>query len=273
MKKNYFSKKTACAMVCAMLASIGVNAQITTFPWTETFEESSLTRADWTQIYEVNNMSWSFAAEASTGGWGIPAYEGDLMANYPATSHNFDKTKLVSPVMDMSSIGNPTLTFYYRNPFWDPDQNWLRIFYRTSDVSEWVQIAEFHEDIDDWTSSGTLDLPTPSATYQIAIEVETDYGYSTVVDAVTVDGTPLSVEERTAVNVGYFPNPAENVLNFSGNEKINEIRIFTLLGQQVLDFNVHNKMGQVDVSSLSTGNYIVQAITDRGTHAAKLAKK
>lgn len=118
-----------------------------TFPWTETFEDNSPTRGDWTQIYEVNNMAWTFASAASTGSSNITAYEGTKFANYPGDSHNFDKTKLVSPPLNLSAVSNPTVSFYYINPFWDPDQNWLRVFYRTSATSPWVQIVEFHSDI------------------------------------------------------------------------------------------------------------------------------
>lgn len=280
MKRNYFGKdwlKTipkAALVMCSLLGVSGANAQISTFPWTEDFEDTSPTRESWTQIYEVNTMAWTFATSPSTGGFGsIVAHDGVKMANYPATSHNFDKTKLVSPVLDLSGVTNPTLEFYYRNPFWDPDQNWLRIFYRTSDASPWIQIMEYHEDVDAWTSSGVLELPTPSATYQIAVEVETDYGYSTTVDALVVNGEPLGVDERKMLSVGYYPNPAQDVLHFSSNQKVNELRVFTLLGQKVLETAVENNMGQIDVSSLSSGNYIVQAITANGTHAFKLAKK
>lgn len=280
MKRNYFGTgwlKTipkAALVVGSLLALSGANAQVSTFPWTEDFEDASPTREAWTQIYETNNMSWTFATSPSTGGFGsVVAHDGVKMANYPATSHNFDKTKLVSPVLDMSGISNPTLEFYYRNPFWDPDQNWLRIFYRTSDVSPWVQIMEYHENVTAWTSSGIIDLPTPSATYQIAVEVETDYGYSTTVDALVVNGQLLGVDQMKKLTVGYYPNPAQDLLNFSSNEKVNELKIYTLLGQKVLEVAVENTMGQIDVSRLSSGNYVVQAITANGTHAFKLAKK
>lgn len=62
---EFFIKRLSLAVT--IFAAIGINAQITTFPWTETFEDNSITRGNWTQIYEVNNMSWTFASTSSTG--------------------------------------------------------------------------------------------------------------------------------------------------------------------------------------------------------------
>lgn len=149
VKKHFF------LTLFVLIFSLGATAQISSFPWTETFEDNSTSRADWTQIYEVNTMAWTYATSPSTGGYvggasSATAYEGTKFANFPGTSHFFDKTKLVSPVLNLSGIINPTLSFFYRNPFWSPDQNWLRIFYRTSDSSPWVQITELHSNVPSW---------------------------------------------------------------------------------------------------------------------------
>lgn len=279
MKQNYKNLKVSNLvkkgffLASFALACTGVNAQVSTFPFTETFEDASPTRSAWTQIYEVNNMSWTYATSPTTGGTGVTAYEGTKFANYPGTSHNFDKTKLVSPVLDLSNYENASVSFYFRNPFWSPDQNWLRIFYRTSSTSPWVQLAEYHSNVTAWTNSGAIALPNPSATYQIAVECETDYGYSTTVDALTVTATQLGVNEFAKAQVRYYPNPAGNVLNFSSPEAVSEIQIFNLFGQKVLDKKLNANEGQIDVSNLAAGNYVVQTTTSVGTESFKLAKK
>lgn len=280
MKQNYpqhlfftpFLKQCSLT-VLLFVFTVAANAQISTFPWMETFEDSSPTRGSWTQIYEVNNMSWTFATSPSTGGTGVSAYEGVKFANYPGTSHLFDKTKLVSPVLNLSGVTNPTVSFHFRNPYWNPDQNWLRIFYRTSATSAWLQIAEFHSNVTAWTSSGDIALPDPSATYQIAVEVETDYGYSTTVDALVVNGVLATSEFEKAAVVKYYPNPAENVLHFSSHETVSDVAVFNLLGQKVLETKVNANEGQIDISGLASGNYVVQANTGAGKETFKMVKK
>lgn len=275
MKRKLFSvlSKQRLSFAFTILAAIGINAQITTFPWTETFEDSSPTRGNWTQIYEVNNMSWTFASTSSTGSVST-AYEGVKFANYPGTSHNFDKTKLVSPVLNLSAVTNPTVSFHYINRLWSPDQNWLRVFYRTSATSAWVQIAEFHSNITTWTSSGAMGIP--SDTYQIAIECETDYGYSTLVDAVVVTGSNLStkdVSRSVKSSISYYPNPVENTLNYKSSEKVSEIIIYTSAGQKVLYYKADANQGRLDVSELPSGMYIVTGKTELGSETFKMIKK
>jgi len=269
---KFVSKRTYLAI--AVLGISFMNAQITTFPWTETFEDNSPTRASWTQIYEVNNMSWTFASTASTGGTGITAYEGTKFANYPGTSHNFDKTKLVSPVLNLSGVNSPTVSFYYINKLWGSDQNWLRVFYRTSATAAWVQLAEFHSNITAWTSSGSIGLPP--TTYQIAIECETDYGYSTLVDALVVSGANLSVSDvkkTVKSSISYYPNPAQNVLNYKSSEKVSQITVYNSVGQKIQYHKTDSDQGRLDVSALPSGTYIVTGETALGTETFKMIKK
>lgn len=269
---KFVSKRTFLAI--AVLGISFMNAQITTFPWTETFEDNSPTRASWTQIYEVNNMSWTFASTASTGGTGVTAYEGTKFANYPGTSHNFDKTKLVSPVLNLSGVNSPTVSFYYINKLWGSDQNWLRVFYRTSATAAWVQLAEFHSNITAWTSSGSIGLPP--TTYQIAIECETDYGYSTLVDALVVSGTNLSVSDvkkTVKSSISYYPNPAQNVLNYKSSEKVSQITVYNSVGQKIQSHKTDSDQGRLDVSALPSGTYIVTGETALGTETFKMIKK
>lgn len=267
-------RKQLASIIILLIFSTVANAQITTFPWTETFDDSSLTRAAWTQIYEVNNMSWTYATSASTGSSGVTAHDGTKFANYPGTSHNFDKTKLVSPVLNLSAVVNPTVSFYYINPFWSPDQNWLRVFYRISATDPWVQLAEFHSNITAWTSSGGIAIP--SNTYQIAVECETDYGYSTLVDSLVVTGTNLSVNDNAKTvksSISYYPNPVDNVLNYESKEKILEISVYNSVGQKVLDHKIDSNKGQINVSALVSGIYLVRAKTDSGIDTFKMIKK
>jgi|GEM_PF-2861413 len=206
-------------LATVLVLGAGLKAQtITTFPWTETFNTDSPTLQYWTQIYEVNNMSWTFTNDATTGSYNLDPYDGNF-ANFPADSHNFDTTKLVSPVLDISGLANVTLNFVYVNPLWSPDQNWLTIYYRTSSAGPWVQLQEYHTNITTWTPSGNISLPNPSATYQIAIECRTDYGWSTLVDQVVVAGT--AAVDVTSVDVTTQGGVPAEITTASGTLQLN----------------------------------------------------
>ncbi|MGH1518388.1 T9SS type A sorting domain-containing protein [Chryseobacterium sp. JK1] len=77
-------------------------------------------------------------------------------------------------------------------------------------------------------------------------------------------GFYLDLSEFLSVNdivkekavTGIYPNPVSDILYIQGTEKIEKAEIYNMVGQIVKTFSsIHN---QVDVSSLSKGNYILQ---------------
>ncbi len=158
---------------------------VTTFPFLEDFETTSTTRDCWTQIEEVGSASWTYAT-GSSGGAITTAYSGTENARFVSQSGtNSPIVKLVSPVLDLSGVNSPELAFFYGQEFWSPDQNELKVYYRVSVDSAWMQIAHYTSDVAVWTAD-TLTLPNPSATYQIAFEGINNFGRANVVDDVEV---------------------------------------------------------------------------------------
>src|SRR5690606_6573993 len=76
-------------------------------------------------------------------------------------------TKLVSPQMDLTSLSNPELSFYYAQENWQGDYNHLKVYYRGSETDAWVELAHYSSSMDTWTQE-VISLPNPTATYQIA---------------------------------------------------------------------------------------------------------
>ncbi|MDD4308883.1 MAG: choice-of-anchor D domain-containing protein [Candidatus Cloacimonetes bacterium] len=161
-------------------------APITNYPWTETFETDSESRGGWSQIQEQGSKSWTYATGAGSG-LITAAHGGALNARFTGTTYSGDKTKLVTPILDLSAKADYTLSFWYGQEVWSPDQNELRIFYRTSPSSSWVEIASYTGNVSVWTQEPGLVLPNPSATYQIAFEGKDLYGYPNVLDDILVD--------------------------------------------------------------------------------------
>ncbi|MFZ4929887.1 T9SS type A sorting domain-containing protein [Chryseobacterium sp. Mn2064] len=93
-------------------------------------------------------------------------------------------------------------------------------------------------------------------------------------------GFYLDLSEFLSVNdivkekavAGIYPNPVSDILYIRGTEKIEKATIYNMVGQIVKTFtSVHN---QIDVSSLSKGNYILQYSLKEGTmESYKFIKK
>ncbi|SIQ09851.1 Por secretion system C-terminal sorting domain-containing protein [Chryseobacterium sp. RU37D] len=234
-------------------------AQVTTFPWTETFETDSPTAASWTKIYESGNKEWT-NVQTSYYGYSTGPYAGSYMAEFDITSFSNDTTKYVSPVLNLSGVTNPTLQFYYRNKDWSGDQNELKIYYRTSSSGPWTMITNFNTSISDWVTSGVLPLPSPSATYQIALEGVARYGCSLNVDNVMVSGTTLATSEVGLQEniVKVFPNPASDIVYISSKKRISEVSVFDLSGKQIHYVKLDNTEAVIPVNHLPSGAYIIQ---------------
>jgi hypothetical protein len=255
--------------------SMGFNAQISIFPWRETFEDNSLTRASWTQIHETNNVDWTFVSAATTGSTGVVAFDGVKFANFPANTSSADKTKLVSPPFNTASLTSPKISFRLINPQLNGNANWVRIYYRMSATDPWITLLGFQPPFASWYLFANIGMP-PNI-YQIAIECESAQGYSTLIDGVTISNADLSTHDilkLVKTSVKYYPNPAKEVLNYTSDEKIHEINIYDAAGKKIQTSRVDSNNGNINVAALSKGMYIISGKTEKGnTEPFKMIKK
>ncbi|MDR6969514.1 hypothetical protein J2X31_003547 [Flavobacterium arsenatis] len=72
-----------------------------------------------------------------------------------------------------------------------------------------------------------------------------------------------------------YPNPTNGILNITSKRDIElqSISIYNVLGQMVVSVPNAKGVNNVDVSSLSTGNYFIKVVSDRGTSNAKFIKQ
>lgn len=79
---------------------------------------------------------------------------------------------------------------------------------------------------------------------------------------------PLSNDDISAVNnnITIYPNPAGNF--FSVSKEVDQLSIYNMSGQKVMDLNAN--LDRHDISNLSTGIYIVQAISDGNASSLRL---
>lgn len=70
-----------------------------------------------------------------------------------------------------------------------------------------------------------------------------------------------------------YPNPTKNSLNIQSKEdlKIQNVSVFNTLGQLVLKIN--NSSTSIDVSSLTSGTYFIEVVSDKGTTNSKFMKE
>ena len=153
---------------------------------TEDFENGGSIPTGWTQEYDSYNLNWAFTSGGINNTNPASAHSGDYNARlYYNNSTTPRTTKLVTPSMDLSAHANPVLSFWHTQASWYGDQDQLKVYYKTSSGGPWTQIAHYTESITSWTQR-TINLPNPSATYYVAFEGITDYGYGVCIDDVSI---------------------------------------------------------------------------------------
>ncbi|OIQ17700.1 MAG: hypothetical protein BM557_08415 [Flavobacterium sp. MedPE-SWcel] len=114
---------------------------------------------------------------------------------------------------------------------------------------------------------------------EVLVDGETYYVSQTIGDcesdtlAITVD-VALATDSFEAGILKVFPNPATDVINITNDSVIERIEIINLLGQSVLNKEVHNDNAQVTISNLATGAYILSLQLEGGvTKTVKIIRK
>jgi subtilisin family serine protease len=160
--------------------------QSSTLYFSESFENGGSIPAGWTQEYVNYSLSWVFATGGYNGTNPSSAQDGTYNARlFYNSSSQARITKLVTPAINLSGATAPVLTFFHTQAYWAGDQDQLKVYYRTSSGGTWTQLAHYTTSITTWTLE-TISLPNPGATYYIAFEGITDYGYGVCVDNVRI---------------------------------------------------------------------------------------
>ena len=74
-------------------------------------------------------------------------------------------------------------------------------------------------------------------------------------------------------NFTAYPNPVSDILNVSSTHDINEVTVFNLLGQQLFAKTVNASKGQIDMSSLASGTYLVKVRSGDKIETIKVIKE
>ncbi len=152
----------------------------------ESFESGALPTG-WTQEFVTGAISWAYVTGGHNGNPST-AYNGTRNARLYINSTSPRVTRLITPPLNLSSAVSAELRFWHAQAFWSPDQDELRIFYKTSAVGSWILLQAYTSNVPSWTER-IIPLPNLTSTYYIAFQGTAKYGYGVCVDLVTVTST------------------------------------------------------------------------------------
>jgi hypothetical protein len=89
--------------------------------------------------------------------------------------------------------------------------------------------------------------------------------------AVTI--TTLGNQDFDMTAFSYYPNPVNDILNLSYSQDLSSIKVFNMIGQQLLSKEVNANNTQIDLSSFANGAYFIQVATESATKTVRVIKK
>jgi thiol-disulfide isomerase/thioredoxin len=89
--------------------------------------------------------------------------------------------------------------------------------------------------------------------------------------------SPLSINDDMAFgSLSVYPNPANDIINIKSDNQADEFHVLNLLGETVLSGAVSGQQGvntQLDVTSLESGVYVLELVSEKGAGRTRFAKQ
>lgn len=89
--------------------------------------------------------------------------------------------------------------------------------------------------------------------------------------AVTI--TTLANQDFDMTQFSYYPNPVIDLLNVSYSQDMTNVKVFNIIGQELLDKDINATTAQIDMSSYVNGAYFIQVSTTNAIKTVRVIKK
>ncbi len=120
------------------------------------------------------------------------------------------------------------------------------------------------------TQQNPSHIYTSDGNYTVSLTVGdgTSENVETKIDYIKVG--PYSIEEIISESVDLYPNPANGIVQFKSEYKIQQLKIYNYNGKLIKDVIVNDYSTSVNVESLESGIYMIQANIDTYVITKKL---
>ncbi len=83
----------------------------------------------------------------------------------------------------------------------------------------------------------------------------------------------LSTDENKESELIFYPNPVNDVLNLSYIQEMNVVKVYNLVGQELLSKKVNSSTAQIDISNFVNGTYFIQVTTETAMKTFRVIKR
>lgn len=119
-------------------------------------------------------------------------------------------------------------------------------------------------------NTGDFNNLTAGTTYKLRVYRTQDYAHSNYNSFSMHTVEVLGVENLNIDGFTMYPNPVKNILFLNAQKTINTIKIYNLLGKQVLQLTPNNTNVQIPVHQLKTGIHFIKVTAENQTEIHKM---
>lgn len=108
------------------------------------------------------------------------------------------------------------------------------------------------------SENALLNIPvTINTDYYIQVWSDSETDRATGLFDILVQDATLSTSDFTNMDFSLYPNPTSNFLNLKSSSKIDSVKIYNLLGQQILNLRPKSLAKEIDMTEFISGIYLI----------------
>jgi hypothetical protein len=193
---------------------------------------------------------------------------------------------LITPQMN-TTVGNDyTFSFNYGATIWNQttptvmgSDDFVKVAMSTNNGVTWTEIHNFTTASNVSNSSQEYNYEFVATASEVKFALIASDGtindledYDFFVDDVSFE-VVLSNTDFTKNSFTAYPNPVKGNLTIRNTETIQNVTVFNLLGQQMLVKKINATEGQIDMSYLAAGTYLVKVSNGQNVQTIKVIKE
>ena len=246
---------------------------ISTFPWIESFEDSTFAPSCWTIETPDGGTGWDMISSGVTP---LPGWNGGTMTTptgggssaayctWKTGGSSSNNQWLITRQIAVEN--NQELSFYI---YWYGHyQDYLdvKISTTTNAISSFTTTL-LSTDTSNYLFDGWKIISIPLSTYagqnvffafnEHVVDNYND-GAFIGIDLVKVGASTAGINEYNESLINVFPNPVKNEMNIISSTKIDRIKLINVFGQIVLNSDVNSTSKTINTSSFAEGMYFLQ---------------
>ncbi|WP_234111787.1 Calx-beta domain-containing protein [Chryseobacterium sp. R2A-55] len=114
---------------------------------------------------------------------------------------------------------------------------------------------------------------TPIATVTIDIDGDARSATTPDIGADEFEGIVLATQTVHKNVVNIYPNPVVDFVNINNSSRIDSVEVYSVSGQKVAAKTLNANSGQIDMSKMTSGIYIISVKAGENVHQIKVIKK